>query len=256
MMARPSLLIKGPTGAGKTNSIGALLQAGLRVAVIDIEGRSENIQKHQPLLIMPENVEEISEIIGNAENLKRFPGILRDTKTREAFVQKHSSWQDIDVLAFDSILELAYLTDRRLNAKYPREKATRDSSWARWDEFGWTLVAIAKNIRYLSSAYMDKPLTTISTLGEVEDKDAYGNPTFKPLIRGNIAGPNIPFVFTYIFRQYATEPDEDGRVRWMLQTAGKGLKPPEPGVLPHLAELSKNGFANVYESLMQVAKGS
>ena len=142
LVSKPSLLLKGPTGAGKTDTLGKLAADGLRVLDVDIERRGENVQKYGVLFAYPETLDDLRELLID---------VLPNREKRQELVKRLSDGKlgDIDVVGIDSIVEVLDLLDRELRGEYPTKGG--DKSYERWDQYGIRGVGFAKACRDLAS---------------------------------------------------------------------------------------------------------
>lgn len=230
---RPSVLLRGVSGAGKTTAIGHLCMGGLRVAVVDLEGRTETIERYRPLIIPVRSLKALDTV--NA--------IMADPDVRSEFIKDKTDgeWDDIDIIAYDGLMEIGAILDRTMAQKYGK------TGYTRWEELGLELVGYCDVMRSLSSSTQKKPLGVIATLGEAEMDD--GSDEMKIVVRGRYAIPRIPFYFTYVFR-LSPSIDERGEARWTLISVGKNLKGPGSDFLPPVVDITgTDGFYKVWQRL-------
>lgn len=243
ILSAPVVLLLGASGAGKTTALGALAAAGHRVGVLDIEGKTEGIQKHRPLLFVPEDYDEA---LATLE-------MLKNPTERQRVVQRATdgAWDDIDILGVDSLLEVAKLVDKRRRVKYPRESVSRDEAWAQWDDYGNEIKDFVDLVRDVASTRSEAPIGVVATLGEVVEYKPNGKPMYRTLIKGKQAGPYVPFAFSYVLRLWVQEDDEAGEKNFMCDSVGLGLKGPGLEYLPGRVGLAADGFAKIWECLQR-----
>lgn len=245
-MGAPSVLLTGPSGSGKTDALGKLQQAGYRVAVIDLERRTENIHKYGPLIVTPTDVEQADRLID----------AFLDTKTRQSYVQEQTQgkWEDIDVLGYDSLFEYETLLDRDLKIKYASKSG--DSSFQRWDDYGNSILGLCTKLKRLAGLHQDyRPVGVVVTLGANETIGPLGDKRYDLMIRGRVAPPRLPFQFTYVFRVTSQLTQDGKQVEYVLETAGNGLKGPGTGVLPPRVLVNDDGFVKAWKLLEKNIRG-
>lgn len=245
-MGAPSILLTGPSGSGKTDSLGKLQQAGYKVAVIDLERRTENIHKYGPLIITPANLEQADRLVDV---------FLNENARREYIAQQtEGEWHDIDILGYDSLFEYETLLDRDLKVKYASKSG--DSSFQRWDDYGNAILGLCTKLKRLAGLRQNyRPVGVVVTVGANETLDPLGNKRYDLMIRGRIAPPRLPFQFTYVFRVTSNLTQDSKQVEYVLETAGSGLKGPGTNVLPPRVLVNDDGFVKAWKILEKNIRG-
>jgi hypothetical protein len=238
----PSLCIRGESGSGKTHSVGVLAEAGYKVAVLDIEGRTEAIQKYRPL---------IQPVTTRAEVLE-FIDLMMCPDDRRRYVKSfRPDWSDLDIVAIDSLLEYESLLDTDMRVKFPSKSG--DGSYARWDAYGLDLISLFARVRDIASSKNPSPVGVIVTAGEFRTVTRTGDTMFEIPIRGTQAPPRLPFYFSCVFRLESIV--EESKAQWIMTTAGPGLKGPGTDILPARATLQRDSFVRVWERLNTYYRG-
>lgn len=251
--SKPSLLLTGPSGAGKTDSIGKLALGrhddevnipGLRVLHVDVEKRGTNIQKCGVLAV------HVSEL----DDLRKFlVDVMPDGERRREFVKEYSKgvMEDVDVIGIDSLMEVLAMLDGDLGREFPSK--TEGKSYERWGQYGSRGVGFVKACRDLSCGNLGEAVGVIVTLGLQKKVSPVGEIYYEDFVKGNIVGPHLPFCFDYVFRLVANFDGEN--VHHLLYTAGDGLKGPGTDILPPVCDVTGFGMCTVWDRLVKHSTG-
>lgn len=238
---KPTILIKGESGAGKTYSIGSLLSAGYRVCVADMEKKLASLLKYRPLI---QPINQRSEFI-------ELMDVCRDPSKRKEWAKRRTNgeWDDIDIVAVDSIGEYVWQLDESLRIEFAGEV----NKFKRWDEYGRKIINWARYLRDTASVATTDPIGVVVTMPITFETTNLGMRVEKYPIQGNVAPDRLPQYFDYVLVQGAKI--ENGKALYYLQTVSiEGITAKGPGshILPAVVDITQPGalsFADVYTKL-------
>ena len=218
------LLDTGPSGAGKTTSIGTLKAAGFRPIVYGLEAGL------LPLSRVPGGIDFIDG--SKDENGKPLPRELRSGGLRKffAFLQTEECRNKYDTVVLDSLTEISQCLFDELKAKYPDRK----DSLVLYGELGQYTRSLIKNFRDLDYHVV------ITCLTKVEKDEATGKRYVAFDLIGSIS-EKVAQLFDIVL--YLRVTPEGGREFVCCQTESIGAKDRsgrlDPIEKPDLGEIFK-----------------
>lgn len=251
--ARPSIVLIGKSGTGKTHAIGRLLEHGYKVLVLAIEDKIQSIAKYNPPVVFindpiegrPPTAKE------RYERLMAFPAALRAGDLREF------EGKPVDVIATDGFLEVGQVIyDYNKNCK-PISKSGEQNSYALWDNVAADAVDFFKACRdaagMASVAYGYPPVGFVATCGEHQEVTKLKEVRYTPLFPGRKAPEMLPYMFENVIR-LSSRRDGDEYV-FVAHTVGdEEFDAKTPSGLFDAEEINPD-FGVMYEKLLDHCTG-
>ncbi len=260
--ARPSMLFIGDSGTGKTFSLGRIMRKR-KTLLLAVEMKAQNVLKYRPKIQhvgtpvklangtwRPVSMEE------KYERLMRFSDAVAAGKFREVDGEK------IELIAVDGLMEMGEVFKRHWlsDKKVPRDRDGAKNTYAAYDIIGAKMMDYCKTLRDAASEaarlYDQEPVGILATVGEVFETDKFGNNgKYVPILPGNVAPRNLPYIFEAIFRLEVSRNDPesggDGNPKFLVHTV-KGenffAKSPDAGLE---AVLENPDMGDVYDKLVE-----
>lgn len=220
---RPSILLQGGSGTGKTHGIGRMMAAGLNGLVLAIEPKVQTIMRYKPkVLFLGAPVQQGGKLrpptpVELYDRLMRFRDALGEGKYRE-----HNG-KALDFIATDGFLELGDVIYKYWKANRPLSSSTGEkNSFAMWDNVAEKSVDFFKSMRdaagMASTTFGLPPIGTVATIGE-DDIDELGATKHVPLFPGKKAGKLLPYCFEVVLR--LSVRNTEGQVEYIAHTCAQ-----------------------------------
>ena len=206
-----AMLLKGPSGVGKTFQFRKLHEAGLKGLVADVEAKPATIEDLDPdvfllrALDVPTTPMEKQHMLADgSSDFMRLVEYLR------------SDDHDYDFVYFDSLMRYAdvlvdYLKDVRGLTGFDL-----------WGALGKKMKIALRMLVGLTSVEFPKPVHVIATWGVEISTDWRGRRFEQPVIQGKMVTPWIDYMFDDVIRLAKEENAETGDVRFIAYTGGTG----------------------------------
>ena len=217
--ARPSVVLIGGSGTGKTHALGSMMAAGMNVMVLAVEPKLQTIARYKPKVLFIDEP-----IAGKAptpaqryDRLMRFVDALGEGKYRE-----HNG-RPFDLIATDGLLEVGHVIYTYWKMRCPTSSRTGEqNTFALWDnvaERARDFFRAARDAAGLaSSRYGLPPIGFVTTCGEAVVKAKTGEVRYEPLFPGNKAPQILPYMFEVVLRFSCR--NNEGNYEFVAHTIG------------------------------------
>jgi hypothetical protein len=254
------MLFIGDSGTGKTHSMGRIM-AKYKTLLLAVEMKAQGVLKYAPFIQhvgtpvksgtawRPVTLEE------KYERLMRFADAVAAGRFREVDGKK------VELIAVDGLMEMGEVFKRHWlsDKKVPRDRDGAKNTYAAYDIIGSKLMDYCKTLRDAASEaaklYDQTPVGVLATVGESFETDKFGNNgRYVPILPGNVAPRNLPYIFEAIFRLEVSRNDPqsggDGSPKFLVHTV-KGenffAKSPDAGLEP---VLENPDMGDIYDKLV------
>lgn len=198
--SRPSILLVGNSGTGKTEQIARMMRAGKRALVLDVENKAQVLATYRPLRIkigeaekQPDGSIRMTDATARYDRLMRFRDGLREGKYRE-----HNG-KPIDFVGIDGLMEIGSVIKTHKMKNVPTSKTGEANTFRAFDEIGMEIidfvVACKEAASDASKAFGIPPIGIVATCGEF-----YKDGELRPLLPGNQAHLHLKYHFELVLR--------------------------------------------------------
>lgn len=223
-LARPSILVSGCSGTGKTWGAAQLLAAGKKALVISVESKMQTLMAYNPQVIFIGSPVENKATGGRrpptASEMYQRLQIFRERLGAGEF-REHKG-EVFDLLIIDGMMEVGAVIHRHFRDNTPISKGGEKNTYAMADAIGIETVDFVKGCRDAASAasalFGIPPIGVYTTCGEfAKEPKLGGDVRYKPALYGNVGPDNIPFAFEAVIH-LEVDRDDDGRPRYIAHT--------------------------------------
>jgi ATP-dependent transcriptional regulator len=228
-MIRRTMLLKGPSGAGKTYQFRTLVARGMNGLYADVEAKLASVRDLDPDLFLlraldvPLTVDEKQRMLRSGES--DFMALCDFLRSRD-----HS----YDFVYFDSLMRYA---DKLVNFLRHGKGL---SGYDLWGAFGEKMRVVLETLVSLASPEHPKPVHVIATWGVEVGQDWQGKRAIQPIIDGKMVGPRIDYYFDDVLMLWKKEDAATGKLQYLAYTGGtqefSAKVSAGPGVLPAIIE--------------------
>lgn len=214
---RPSIILQGGSGSGKTTALVDLLKHGAKLLVIGVEAKLQPLARYRAKAIY----------LRGATHDERYDRLMQ-------FVDElaKGTYAGFDGIGIDGTGEIVDIIHRRFRAKLSSRAATLPM----WDDIGIEAIDVFRTIRdaagYASQRQGVAPMSIVATIAERRSTTPLGATFYEPLLPGKKAAEALPYQFEVMLRLSAKGGD-DGRTVYTYHTTATDewyAKSP-PGVL-------------------------
>lgn len=202
--AKRAVLLKGPSGAGKTYQYRTLAEGGWRGLLVNINEHMETLQGLDVDLFPIQQLDYplmLSERNPDKQDLVKLMEFLK------------SGQHEYDFVYFDSLMR--YADDLAAYLAYERKLGGFDL----WKMFGEKMKRVLKDLVSLANPTMAKPLHVVGTWGVEVAQDWEGKRAIVPIVDGKMVGPRIDYYFSDVL-MLRKQQDATGAIKYVMYTQG------------------------------------
>jgi len=216
--ARPSILLQGGSGTGKTHALERMLAAGYNGLLVLVENKWQDLAKYRPkslLLSAPINGKPPT----NDQLYDRLFYFL--DQLAEGKYRKHDG-KFIDFIGFDGALEIGNIIYKYWKKRKPISKTGEQNTFALWDNVGERAADFFRGARDAAGAasalFGFPPVGIICTVGEHAERGKLGSTFYEPLFPGRKGPEAMPYCFSQVIRLSCR--NNDGKYEYVAHTIG------------------------------------